>query len=312
MIRRTVIALSLFAIAATPASGRSFPEVIALPTGWQPEGIAIGSGHTFYVGSIPTGAVIAGDLRTGMTDPNPLVPAQTGRRAVGLEYDEHGRIFVAGGPTGQGYVYDARTGQSLAEYQFSIGSPTNPTFINDVVVAKDAWFTDSNRPVLYRVQLAPDGMLPESEVQLIRLTGDYAHAAGINLNGIVATPDNSALIAVQTNLAVLYNIDPVSGAAERIELTGGAEGGALPFGDGLLLHGRTLYVVQNRLNRIAIVELAPDLGSGTITGYLTRPMTLDVPTTIARFGRSLYVVNARFGIANPSSAMYTVARVDRN
>ena len=40
------------------------PELIRLPDGFRPEGIAI-AGNTFYVGSIPTGAIYRGDLRTG-------------------------------------------------------------------------------------------------------------------------------------------------------------------------------------------------------------------------------------------------------
>ena len=51
---------------ALPAQAQgSFPEVIPLPNGFQPEGIAINSSGTFYVGSIPTGAIYRGDLATG-------------------------------------------------------------------------------------------------------------------------------------------------------------------------------------------------------------------------------------------------------
>lgn len=72
--------------------------MIPLPDGFQPEGIAVGTGTTFYVGSIPTGAVYRGDLRTG--EGEVLVPAQTGRAAIGLKYHERaGLLFVAGGPT---------------------------------------------------------------------------------------------------------------------------------------------------------------------------------------------------------------------
>ena len=42
-----------------------FPAVIQLPIGFQPEGIEIGRGTTFYVGSVATGAIFRGDLRTG-------------------------------------------------------------------------------------------------------------------------------------------------------------------------------------------------------------------------------------------------------
>ena len=52
------------AAAVATAGGSAFPQRIELPDNFQPEGIAI-SGGQFYVGSIPTGAVYRGSLRTG-------------------------------------------------------------------------------------------------------------------------------------------------------------------------------------------------------------------------------------------------------
>ena len=63
----------------------------------------------------------------------------------------------------------------------------------------------------------------------------------------------------------------------------------LTNGDGLLLRGRTLYVVQNRDNRIAVVKLR----SGEVEGELS-DRRLDVPTTIAPYRQYVYAVNARF------------------
>jgi hypothetical protein len=42
-----------------------------------------------------------------------------------------------------------------------------------------------------------------------------------------------------------------------------------------------------------VVDLDRRLKSGTVVRHLTDPR-LDVPTTIAAFGRSVYAVNARF------------------
>ena len=58
-MRRTLLLAATVAVVAVPAAfaKAAFPETIPLPNGWQPEGIAIGRGTTFYVGSIPTGAV---------------------------------------------------------------------------------------------------------------------------------------------------------------------------------------------------------------------------------------------------------------
>lgn len=53
--------------AATPAGAmpKSWPMRIDLPDGFAPEGIAIGRGTTFYVGSIPTGALYRVQSNTG-------------------------------------------------------------------------------------------------------------------------------------------------------------------------------------------------------------------------------------------------------
>jgi sugar lactone lactonase YvrE len=290
-------------LAATPASGATdWPDVIPLPTGFQPEGIDIAEGNTFYVGSIPTGAVYRGDLRTGEGDV--LVPAQPGRAAIGVDVDTRNRIFVAGGPTGMAWVYDARTGTTLASYQLATSTTT---FVNDVVVTKDAaWFTESQAAVLYRVPIGPGGELgSQADVQRVPLGGDFMMGPGFNVNGIDATPDGETLVIVQSNLGRLYTVEADTGVADLIELSGGN----VMQGDGILLHGRVLYVVQNRMNRIAVVELAADLGSGTITDHLTDP-DFDVPTTIARFGTDLYAVNARFGVMDPATQPYSVVRVE--
>src|SRR6266540_5200249 len=74
----------------------SFAEVISLPNNFQPEGIAAGEGTTFYVGSIPTGAVYRGDLKTG--EGEVLVPPQDGHSSIGLKYDSRSDLFfVVGG-----------------------------------------------------------------------------------------------------------------------------------------------------------------------------------------------------------------------
>ena len=296
----------LFAmIAVSAAAAAPFPDVIPLPNGWRPEGIEAGRAHTLYVGSIPTGAVRQINARTG--EQFTLVQPMTGRSAIGLEYDrKYERLFVAGGSTGQAYVYDAETGAPIAAYTLT---STAPTFINDVVFTDDAvYFTESRRPWLYRLPLGPRGELPAaSEVETIPLSGDYVHGAGNNLNGIVATKHGETLIAIQSNAGALLRIDPETGVADRIEIAGGD---ATTNGDGLLLEGHTLYIVQNRLNRVAVVELSKDYRSGTVTGFLTHP-EFDVPTTIDRSGSRLYLPNARFGTPNADAAEYDVIKLGK-
>jgi sugar lactone lactonase YvrE len=301
MRTRTVWLLAAVTIlVAAPAAAQSFPKVIELPVGWQPEGIATGKGNSVYVGSIPTGAIWRGDLRTGRGAP--LVTPPAGRAAVGIKVDERNRIFVAGGPTGNAWVY-GQGGRTLATYQLA---PNEPRFINDVVVTRQAaWFTNSNAAELYRVRIGPGGRLgAQSSVRTVPLKGDYTQSGGFNVNGIDATPNGRTLIIVQSNLGRLYKVDAATGVADRIELTGGD----VMAGDGILLHGRTLYVVQNQLNRVAVVQLSRNLGSGRIVRHLMDD-ALDVPTTIARKGNRLYVVNARFGTEEPEQATYSIVRL---
>jgi sugar lactone lactonase YvrE len=206
--------------------------------------------------------------------------------------------------TGQGYVYDVGTGASLASFQFATGP--DPTFVNDVVVTRTAaWFTDSFRPVLYRVAIAPDGTL--GSFTTLSLSGDFVFVPGeFNTNGIDATPDGGTLVIVQSNARQLFTVDPETGVADLIELSGGD----VRFGDGILLDGETLYVVQNRLHRVAVVALSDELASGTIVGHLTHS-AFQVPTTIAEHGDRLYAVNARFGVANPETQSFSVVQVGK-
>jgi hypothetical protein len=301
MRRTLLVALFGLALVMPFAAGAAspFPERIDLPNGFRPEGIAIGPGDTFYVGSIPTGAVVRGHLRTGNS--STLVPAQAGRAAIGIDNDHRGRLFVAGGPTGHGYVYDARTGANIADYDFTVGDP--PTFVNDVIVTRRAaWFTDSVNQVLYRVRIGRHGRL--GPARTVPLTGDIQYQAGFNVNGIDATRDGRTLVIVQSNTGKLFTVNRRGRAAE-IEL-----GGATVAGDGLLLEGRKLYAVVRNPDRILVLRLSRDLESGRIVDEITHP-DLDDPTTIDEFGHRLYAVNGRFSTPPQPDTPYWLTRLHK-
>lgn len=305
-MRRFAILAALTAVVlvlplAASGGGRDFPDRIDLPAGWQPEGIEIGKGTTFYVGSVVTGDIYRGDLRTGQGAT--FIDAPDGRRATGIELDRHGRLFVAGHSTGHGYVYDGTTGATLADYTFATPAPGHPTFINDVVVTRDAaWFTDSQRPVLYRIPIGHGGELGAFET--VTLSGEFQFMPGtFNANGIEATRNGKTLVIVQSDPGRLYAVD-TSGVARLIDI-GGA---SMSNGDGLLLDGKTLYVVRNFLNQIAVVHLSSDLSSGKVGDPITSS-GFDVPTTIDEHRDSIYAVNARFGTTDPQPAPYWITRV---
>ena len=287
-------AAAAIAVASPLGASSGFPERIPLPDNFRPEGIAIGKHGTFYVGSIPTGAIFRGDLKSGQG--SVFIPGATGRAAIGVEY-HRGLLFVAGGETGKGFVYSARNGELLAERQLAASSSeANRTFVNDVAIAwGGAYFTDSRRKVLYR--LGRDG------VEVIPLSGAIIYGAGNNANGIESTPDGKTLIIVQSNVGKLFTVDPESGFTREITLNE-----PVANGDGILLDGKTLYVVQNRDNKVAVVRLERKLSSGTVVTHLTDP-DFDVPTTIDEFGKRLYAVNARFRpMGTPPEREYWVAQ----
>ena len=307
---RLAVALGALAVVTTaaPAAARgsspSFPDVISLPNGWRPEGIVIGRGTTFYVGSLADGAIWRGNLRTG--EGSVLVPGTPGQVTVGLEFDHRGRIWAAGGPTGVGKVFDARTGKLLRTYPLAAAG----AFINDVVVTSHAaYFTDSIGGRLFAVALGRGGRLPDpSEVRTIPLGGEFVAAPTPNANGIETTPDGKALLVVQTATGQLFRVDPSSGVATNVPLTGIATN--VLRGDGIVRRGTTLYVVQNTLNQIAVVKLDRHGTSGIISDVL-RDSDLDVPATADVFGRSVYAVNARFTTTPGPDVTYTVVRVER-
>ena len=107
-------------------------------------------------------------------------------------------------------------------------------------------------------------------------------------------------------------VDPATGVATEISLGAGVDVAA---GDGLEVHGRTLYVVQNQLNRVAVFELGPQLLSATRVAILEDPdpdplIGLSIPTTAAWIGGALYAVNARFGTPPTPETPYWITRLD--
>ncbi|TDD39077.1 superoxide dismutase [Actinomadura sp. KC06] len=281
---------------SAPAQGAAepYPTTIRLPDGFQPEGIATGPGPFAYVGSMAGGSIYRADLRTGR---GAIINrgSGAGTQALGMKTDAHGRLFIAGGTGGDARVIDARTGEPLASYRLATG----PSFVNDVILTQGAaWITDSVNPVLYKLPLH-GGRLPADAVR-IPLTGDLVYQTGpgsaaFNANGITPTPDGRGLIVVQSNTGGLFHVDPATGVTRRVDL----HGESLPEGDGLLLHGRTLYAVQNRFNTVAVVRLNAAGTEGRVVRRVT-DSRFDLPTTIAAFGSRLYLPNIQFFSTEPT------------
>lgn len=290
LIIAMAMGLSLAIAPAVAAHDTSaLPTRIELPAGFSPEGIE-SWGKWLYAGSLADGSIYRANARTG--EGQILVPGEAGKVAVGLHIDRRGRLWVAGGPTGQVRVYDARNGNLLQTYAFASG----PFFFNDLDITRNrVVVTDSMNARVGVIPLGRHGRLPDpSKVSFLPLGGDYVQQPGFNANGVVAR--GPWLVIVQSSTGFLFKVHPVTGVARRID-TGGY---LVSNGDGLELRGNnTLYAVRNQNNLVAVLRLSQGLTRARLIGEITEhePGSLSVPTTATVTLRALWVVNARFGIA---------------
>ena len=298
----TASAVAAAAVVATVAPAHAVHEEfqIVLPGAISAEGIASGSGSTFYASDLFSGDIFRGDIRQGTAEK--FIDNPPGRNAMGLRVDIANKLlFAAGGFDGKGYVYDSTTGATLVSYQFS----TAPSIINDVALTQaGAWFTNSLQPELYFVPIVNGHPGPFTT---LHLSGPAATVdpEGINNNGIQATSDGSTLVVAHSSSGTLNAVNPRSGTSRTIE------GLSLPNVDGILMEGQTLYAAQTFANQLAEVRLSRDLTSGSVKGVIKSGL-FQVPSTVARFGDRLATVNAKFDTGfPPNAANFEVIVVDR-
>jgi len=284
---------------ATPAAAAPATDLIVLPGASSTEGVAVGRGATFYSGELFGGDIFRGDLQHGTVQR--LVDAPAGQMAVGLKVDDASNLlFVAGGSTGQGHVFDATTGGAVASYQFAT---PGQSFINDVAITQDgAWFTNSLRPELYFVPISPTGV--PGDFHTLTVTGPASDTSGdFNLNGIAATANGHTLIVAHSGTNALYTVDPATGASSPLV--------SIASPDGILYESGRLWVAQSFLNQIAELQVSPDLSGAAVDKVITSPH-FQIPTTVALHGNQLLAANSKFDTGVPPTAdQYEVVLVDR-
>jgi sugar lactone lactonase YvrE len=279
---------------------KAWPTQFPLPNGFQPEGIAIGTAPFAYFGSLANGDIYRASLATGRGS---VISKGlgAGHPSIGLKTDRRGRIFIAGGDSGEIRTVDARTGRIEKVYA------TGGTFVNDVILTQGAaWFTDSFKAQLYRLALDRHGA--PGDVTTVPLSGDWQQGTDFTANGIERTPDGSALLVVNAfaDGGTLMRVDPRTGTAAAVDL-GTAR---IPNGDGLLLLGRTLYVVQQAQNAVDVFRLNAAGTQGTAIARITDPR-FRIPTTVAAYGDRLCLPNARFDVEPTPDTEYDVVVVDQ-
>jgi sugar lactone lactonase YvrE len=288
-----LLAAALPAAAAPPTTSYAIPG-----TAVYPEGITA-RGNVFYVTSTTDGTLYRGTTSGGAL--RVFEPGGTDGRstAIGLEVTrDGGRLVVAGGGTGQAFVYDTKDGRLVAKYT---NGKTSGTFLNDVAIARngDAYVTDSQSPVVYRIpadQIAR-GTGTTRPLQVFRdFRGTaFSYGEGFNANGITLSPDGKALVIVASGTGRLYRVDLATKAVSQVDLGGRT----LVNGDGIELRGTVLYVNRNANGVLSKVKLNATATRGTVYGQLT-DATFRYPTTSAFAGAQLLVVNSQFDVRGTS------------
>jgi len=285
-----MLAVLIALVPAASVGAAPRPSSYTLPgSAVFPEGVAYQpTTGNFFVSSTSDGSILRGNV---MEPAATLFIAGGGISfsAIGVKVDDSGRLYVAGGGTGEVRVYDAASGAPIRTFTTGSGG-----FLNDIAVAKngDLFVTDSFRPVLWRIpaaEIVPGA--PEAAEAWLDLTGKIPYVAGqFNVNGIVATDNGKRLLVAQSFTSELFRIDVATQAVTKVDL-----GGQLVAGDGLALLGRTLYAAEpfSGPGRIAKVMLSGDLGSGTVLSRTTDPSFMTSTTLAVAAGR-LLVVNSQF------------------
>ena len=309
----TLLPIALIALAlpvqSVSAADKPFPKRVHTLDGAASEGFAIGKGSTAY-NSSPDGSIYKVDLRSGQGEVLVEIQDPLDCFKLGMRVDDRTNyLFVAGCVYGNAFVYDADTGALIMEYQLNTSGEFG--LVNDLTITKDAvYFTDSFRPVLYRLPLSKNGEIPldpgaATEVPLPDefLNNDLFCCTG---NGIVSTPNGKTLIIGHSNLARLYRLDTATGDVNQIAVDGPLTG----FLDGIAMQGKTLYIMTPydfpgppvSIDRIQVVDLDKGYLSGTLVETITDPENLDGVASGAIFGNSLYVNNARYVVEFPPAA----------
>ena len=101
-------------------------------------------------------------------------------------------------------------------------------------------------------------------------------------------------VAHSANGAV-YAVDSDTGSSAAIS------GISVPNVDGIVISGSRLWAVQGFSNQITRILLKDDLTAGTVDKVITSD-EFQIPSTAARFGSTLAVVQAKFDTGFPPTA----------
>ena len=272
----------------------------------NPEGVAWDRhSRAFFVGATGDGTIYRGTLNNPTVSEFIAFPADSGRSSVGMKV-HRGLLYVAGGSTGNIYVYNLATKATVATFATGAGG-----FLNDLVVTRkgDVYVTDSFRPMLWHVtaaQVRAGSGTPDSIDVAPKI--EFVPDGAFNLNGIVARHHGKQLIVVNTTTGKLYRVVLTRDGndARSIRAIHGS-GTGLAGGDGMIVDRGRLVVVIGDPATLNFVKLRHHNLRGRITN-VRGDTTLTGPSTVARAKNRYLVVNADFAT---STTPFTVSGLVR-
>ncbi|HEY6131563.1 MAG TPA: SMP-30/gluconolactonase/LRE family protein, partial [Halioglobus sp.] len=223
-----------------------------------PEGVAFDpQERAFYATSLQGGGIVRLDA---MGHESIFRTADNRARLGGVKIDAQRRhLWVCAqqvdGVDNRVWVFDLATGQ--LELEFLLGALTANGSCNDLVLdsAGVAYVTDPANPYLYRLD-------PSTGTGSILATDplfDDTSLVGLGLNGIVLTPDESALIVGKYLPASLLRVSlPDASRIDTLALTGDS----LPAPDGLAVLERDLFAVSGA--SVSRVRMNADFSAGDV------------------------------------------------
>lgn len=282
--------------------------VVGTSGGSKFEGIGLNERTgAFYVSEVTGGEIHRGRVRKADTQQWLAGDGTDGRfTARGVTVDHAGRVYIAGGPNGIDHpgapdlwVYTPG-GRLLAALSTGVAG----AFLNDVAIGPDgaAYFTNSNAPQVFRLAKSGGTWSVQTWADA---TGTITQAAGFNLGGIVVAPDGRSLVVAQGNVGKLWRFDLRSRAVSPIDI-GDTN---IINADGLVLDGRTLWVVRNFSRVLTTLELGPNARTARLVSE--QPTDPDRVFTTAKLAQGrLLLVDSKFDENPVGLPPYQVVALD--
>jgi Cu-Zn family superoxide dismutase len=298
--RLALVLASTALVAGTALPAHAAERGYDLPeAGVYLEGIGVDqrAGAIYVSATNRDGTIYRGEIGSGTL--SVWVGPRAGDNGRGIAVDDAGRVYVAGGPSGEVRVFD-RHGALLAE----LATGATGAFLNDVWIGPDgaAYVTDSSLPVLWRVSTAAKGWRIE---RWLDVSADITYTVPLtdfDLGGIVSTPDRRYLLVVQGSTGQLWRIDLHTKEIREVSV----DSGPLATADGLVLRGRTLVVIQNFARRVTTLQLDRHALSARTVAVTATPANRTLTT--ADFARgTLLAVDAQFGFPAPPAEDRVIA-----